>query len=83
LRGQAAGTHYFIDGIHRHMLHIMGIVGLSKQCWGYLVNPFVGALSAEQYSHQQLKMIAVIQGHRRLWVQLVQPLYNKFSALFF
>jgi hypothetical protein len=64
------------------MLHIMSIVGFGKQRWGYLVNPLIGALGTEQYGDQQLKMIAVVQRHRRLWVQLVEPLQYKFSALF-
>ena len=83
LRGKSTGSDDFADLFDCLSGHFVGSVRQSEQRGGHLVNAFVGALGAEQHRDQQRVGIRMIKGHRRVWVQLIQPAGNEFGALRF
>ena len=70
---EAAGADVF-----PHLLRAGGGKGLQgrkpgKQRRGHLVHPGVGALGRQAHGKQQLIVLSIVQGTRRVGIQLLQP----------
>jgi hypothetical protein len=80
--GEPAGADVMQDPLDAEIRHICGVVGLGKEGWRNQVNARIGALGGEEDGHEQGEGVRVIQGHRWLWIELVEEGLNAFCALF-
>ena len=76
LRAEAARPDDLAHLVHRHVAHVLGVVGPGKEGRGDLVDPGVRALRAEQHRHQQRVGVGMVERNRHFRIEPLELVHH-------